>query len=58
MIWQFGSGRLRDARLARPRDKVASRGLTGRRRARDPGAELQVSAGQLGAEPIKGGADF
>jgi len=44
--------------LARP-DRVASRGLTAGDVVRAIQEQnLQVSAGQLGAEPIKGGADF
>src|SRR5438445_2903910 len=57
-IRQFGSGDYA-MRVWLDPDKVASRGLTAGdvvRAIREQ--NLQVSAGQLGAEPIKGGADF
>src|SRR5580693_1053853 len=57
-IQQFGSGDYA-MRVWLDPDKVASRGLTAGdvvRAIREQ--NLQVSAGQLGAEPIKGGADF
>src|SRR5258708_30883304 len=58
MIWELGSGDYAMRVWLAP-DKVAWRGLA----AGDVGRaiqeqNLQVSAGQLGAEPIKGGADF
>jgi multidrug efflux pump len=57
-IQQFGSGDYA-MRVWLDPNKVASRGLTAgdvMRAMREQ--NLQVSAGQLGAEPIKGGADF
>ncbi len=58
MIWQFGSGDYA-MRVWLDPDKVASRGLTAGDVVRAIQEQnLQVSAGQLGAEPIKGGADF
>ena len=57
-IQQFGSGDYA-MRVWLDPDKVASRGLTAGDVVRAIQEQnLQVSAGQLGAEPIKGGADF
>jgi len=57
-IRQFGSGDYA-MRVWLDPDKVASRGLTAGDVVRAIQEQnLQVSAGQLGAEPIKGGADF
>jgi len=58
-IRMFGGGRLRDACLARSETGSLSRGLTAGdvvRAMRDQ--NIQVSAGQLGAEPIKGRQRF
>src|SRR6267378_1626936 len=57
-IQQFGSGDYA-MRVWLDPDRVASRGLTAGDVVRAIQEQnLQVSAGQLGAEPIKGGADF
>jgi len=50
--------RLCDARMARSGQDRFARYDRGRRGARHPEQNIQVSAGQLGAEPIKGGSDF
>src|SRR5258708_13427634 len=58
MIWKLGGGDSGRGVWLDP-DKVASGGLTAGDVVRAIQEQnLQVSAGQLGAEPIKGGADF